>query len=155
MENVSIEDLAGALGLPPNTPKTDVFKALAAQRSGQPDLKQFTAPLDEKIVALSAEVKTLKDSQAASVAAGEKVERDNLIQSATKEGKIIPLSAESLAALSLPALKEMLGNLTPGMVTMTASGGNANAGQKTIAATPIDRVRSANQVAYEQLKARK
>jgi phage I-like protein len=118
-----------------------------------PDVKaeiaNAVAPLVEQLKTFSAEIASLKSAQAASVAAGEKIERENIIAQATKDGKIIPLSAESLNALSVPALKEMVGNLKAGAVTLTASSG-ATAGNANMSA--IDRVKAANAQAYAQIR---
>ena len=136
MENISVEELAQALGLPVTATKEECLKALSCGAGKkEEDMAKMTAPLVEQLKAFSAKIEKLESEPAASIAAAEKVERQNLIEQATKEGKVIPLSADAVGALPMSALKEMISNLKPGMVTMSASGATT----KTVELKGIDR----------------
>lgn len=75
------------------------------------DVSEFTAllkKLDGKITALSADVTTIKNAD--SVAA-EKRKREDLVAEATRQGKVIPLSAEMIDKLPIDVFSDMITKL--------------------------------------------
>lgn len=80
-------------------------------------LRQANDELSRKLVDTSA---TLQADSARALQAVETLERQTLLDKATAAGKVLQLSAEALAAVGLPELREMVARAKPGVVPMQA-----------------------------------
>ncbi len=106
---------------------TDEAIAQAAELAAA-KLKTPGAPDDDDAIpaeALAARVDTL--------------ERTILLDGAARDGKVIPLSAGALAALPLPALKEMVAHLPAGVVPQGPAGASAAAAPQPRALSAAER----------------
>lgn len=107
------------LGLPDTATAEQVTAAFDAKIKTPPvpaEAKAFSADdlaksVAEAIKPLSAKIETFEKSVKDAQAASEKVERDALIAEASKDAKVIPFSAETLATMPLAAIKEMISKL--------------------------------------------
>lgn len=112
-EDVGEEGLLQAFG--------DRIKALCAEAvapvvervSGlETRVKALTAPAAvAEVQALSADVTALKDQVKALTAAGLARDRDAVLEQSAREGKVVALSAEAIAALSLDQLRDHVSKL--------------------------------------------
>ncbi len=87
--------------------------------------------MSAELTALSAEVKALR-------ADNEKRERSALIAAAAAAGKVIPLSAESLAIVPLSVLEDIVKNAAPGQVPVTKTTPEGEAGKAKVDAFHAD-----------------
>jgi phage I-like protein len=123
--------------LPDLKPLTASIEALDArfkkiEEAGNKAIATLSATVDGKVVTLNAEdlvklqteVKTLSATLTASSTKAEETERTQLIEQATREGKVIPLSAEGIKTVPTPALKEMIAGLPKGVVPLSARKSN-------------------------------
>lgn len=92
------------LGLPADSTEAQIQTAAAA-------FQAKTTSFDPDIKALAARIKSIEDNQAIILAAGEQSERDNLVRTATAQGKVIPLSAEDIKATPVKILSAMIEKL--------------------------------------------
>lgn len=76
------------------------------------------------------------------------LERTIVLDGAARDGKVIPLSAEALAALPLPALKDMVSNLPAGAVPLGDAAARAAAGK---AATQVQALSATEKEICRQL----
>lgn len=123
------------LQLPDIQPLTAADAALDARLKKIEDaatkgIAVLSATIDGKVVTLNAEdvvklhnrVETLSAVLNTSATKADEAERARLIEAATNEGKLIPLSAEGLKTVPTPALKEMLAALPANVVPLSARG---------------------------------
>lgn len=90
----------------------------------------LSATIDGKVVTLNAEdvvklhnrVEALSASLTSSATKADEAERARLLAEATADGKLIPLSAETLKSVSTAALKELLAGLPKNIVPLQARG---------------------------------
>lgn len=66
---------------------------------------------------LSAEIAAMRKEAAASKAEVEQLRKENLIEQATRDGKVIPLSAESIKAAPLSVIQDLVKAAKPGEVS--------------------------------------
>ena len=91
-------------------------------------LAVLSATIDGKVVTLNAEdlvklhnrVETLSATLTTTAAQADAAERARLLDEASREGKVIPLSADTLKTVATPALKEMIAGLPKGVVPLHA-----------------------------------
>jgi regulator of replication initiation timing len=99
----------------------DAMKALAAEVKALKDenamLRQANDDLAKK---LDSSVATFSAEAQKAAAAAEAMERRTLIAEATREGKVLPMSADGLAGITLEALREMVAVAKPGTVPLGA-----------------------------------
>ncbi len=108
--------ILSALGfsIPGDASDEDVKKAaedFAEKNKKKPEAETPTAlsaAIMEAIKPLSAEIEKLKQVQLAAQTNEEKGQRDQLIQRASQEGKVIPLSAELIATTPITVLSAMV-----------------------------------------------
>jgi phage I-like protein len=104
-------------------PIEDKIAALTARFDSIPtDAAKPHADLLGQISALTAKVSAIEASRTQDGAAREQSERDQLISEASRDGKVIPLTAETLKLVPMAALREMVGKLPKNMVPMSARG---------------------------------
>lgn len=90
----------------------------------------LSATIDGKVVTLNAEdvvklhnrVEALSATLTANSTKADEAERARLVEEATNDGKLIPLSADTMKTLPLPALKELLTGLPKDVVPLSARG---------------------------------
>lgn len=75
--------------------------------------EDVTKAIEASLKPLTARIETLTTEIEGSRKSLEQAERDAVITQASKDGKVIPLSADTLKTLPLSALKEMVGQLKP------------------------------------------
>jgi hypothetical protein len=110
--------LLAALGVTLD-PNADEATTSAALDSAMGKLKKEETPAGEaEAEAMSADIKGFRAEIAQGKKELEQGRKDLLITKATQEGKVIPLSAEGIAATPLSALTELVGNLKPGAVPL-------------------------------------
>lgn len=88
----------------------------------------LSATLDGKVVTLNAEdlvklhgrVETLSATLTSTAAQADAAERARLLDEAGREGKVIPLSADTIKTVATPALREMIAGLPKGVVPLHA-----------------------------------
>lgn len=105
--------LLGVLGLP-DTASDDDIAARIKVLGTDSDNKDSETPKDkpaESVKTLSARVSDLTKQIQTFAASNEKSQRDDLVARATREGKVIPLSAEHLASLPVTTLSAMVEKL--------------------------------------------
>ena len=114
-EATSDEDLAAAFEAKMKSLATEA--AAAATEPVASDVAAMSAQVatigqsSPILTALSAEVETLKGSVLSFQAALDTRDRAAIVAQAAREGKVIPLSAEQIAASDLTVLSEMVGKL--------------------------------------------
>lgn len=141
-------DLAVVIGLTADAKREDVIKALSARlpaELGVPvvfanrvkvleekltELPKVVATLsatgaDGKVIPLSVDdlvkrIVSMESAQQTVLLAAESNERAGLIAGAAKAGKVIPLSADLLKSLPLPALREMVEKLPANVVPLNS-----------------------------------
>jgi phage I-like protein len=127
-ENATEADIQAkfkSLGSIDPKPMEDRIAALAARIDAMPaTATRPDAGLLERIEALAAKISGIETAGSAALAAREKSERDQLVADASREGKVIPLSAETVAALPISALREMISKLPKGQVPVTRLSGS-------------------------------
>ena len=148
----SLTALSADASPPPPSPdnKSPQMKELLCKLLGLPDTatdEEITAAATEKIAAMASEEKPeeIKDlascdkeaspmsaNLAAMTARLDALDRSRILDAAKAAGKIIPLSAEALAALPLATLSALVDGLESGKVPMAA----ATPGQHTHAPQP-------------------
>jgi phage I-like protein len=101
-------------------------KAVASPITGDPKPAQFSVDLTK----LEERIKTLEADKAESVARFNAMEKQNIINEATKAGKVITFSAEEIAELSPKTLKGILEKI-PSTVPMSAKTKVYSATEKT------------------------
>jgi phage I-like protein len=119
-DQITVAELAPALGLDATADKAAVLGKLKILSAG-PDLS-----------ALDARIKAIESARAGDSAAAEGRERDALVTQASREGKIIPLSADALKLVPVVALKEIVEKLPKGQVPL-----GARAGQPSVEITTL------------------
>ncbi|MDF3129275.1 phage protease [Kiritimatiellaeota bacterium B1221] len=145
----------------PNPPEKSMNEEeLAAFKQLQEDVKNLLARVDalkpapegnsaeeyNQVVALSASVVALSGTV-------EAMQRDALVESATRDGKVIPLSAEELVDFPLPKLKSMIEKL-PVTVPLSSEGKTRKVDGSSEVANPVlDSVARATGFSVEQLQA--
>lgn len=100
------------------------------EEAGTKALATLSAELDGKVVTLNAsdvvkmhrDVTTLSATLKQNSDQADEAERARLIEAATNEGKLIPLSVDGLKTVPTPALKEMLAKLPANVVPLSARG---------------------------------
>ena len=103
------------------TALNEAMKALAGEVKALKDENAWLKQANEDLVKkLDSTVTTFSADTARAIAATETLERQTLLEKATREGKVIPLSAEALSAIGLPELREMVTLAKPGVVPMQA-----------------------------------
>ena len=80
--------------------------------------KSKLAALEATVLKLSATIEGINTSAAAAQTAAHKAELENLKLEAGKDGKVIALSDESLAKLSIPEIKDMISKLPKNQVKL-------------------------------------
>lgn len=134
-----IKTFRAFLGMDGSTPDEEVMKCMSAEigsgkitRKGPLDnaggtsmtIKSFSADEINKLVSeqvaklitpLSTNVTALTTAAQAATAATEKAQRDGLVAQATREGKVIPLSNETIATTPIAVLQEIVKSLQPAM----------------------------------------
>lgn len=98
----------------------------------------------EDIIGLQREVKTLSATLTTTAAQADAAERARLIEAATNDGKLIPLSADALKTVPTPALKEMLAGLPANVVPLSARGKQPAAPKQTGELTGLARAIAAH-----------
>jgi phage I-like protein len=117
----------------------DIIKRIEALEGLINSLK---APTDAgEIKALSAQVAELVTARKAAEATTEQTQRENLIAQASREGKVIPLSAAALAITPLLVLTDLVGQLKPGVVPLSATAKPAGA-PSTFSAAVTDKMKA-------------
>lgn len=105
-------------------PTLDQVTALKARLDALPtNAAQPNPELVTRLEALTARIDRVEQAAAASGAAREQIERDQLVAEASREGKVIPLSADTIKALPLAALRELVGKLAKNVVPLHARAG--------------------------------
>ena len=110
---------------------------------------------EKKPDAMSAEVKALRDELAAFKAERLSERRAEIVDAATREGKVIPLSAEDIAKLNLTVLTAMVDKLPAGQIKTepkTKSQGNGQGDPDTFDAETLAMAERLG-VTVEELKA--
>jgi hypothetical protein len=80
--------------------------------------KKFEA-VEKTVLELSAKLKEIESNSEAAKASAHKAEIENLKLEASKDGKIIPLSDESLVKLSIPEIKDVIAKLPKNQVKLS------------------------------------
>ena len=119
-----------------------------------PDLAALIARLDalEAAVAalqqpdaclktMSARIEAIETARATAEANGEKTQRANLVAQASREGKIIPLSAGAVETVPLAVLKDIVDNMPKGVVPLNASAKPGTDAPATFSARVADLVK--------------
>lgn len=96
--------------------------------AGQKEIATLSATIDgvrttisaEDIVGLHKRVETLSATLKAGEQKADETERNRLLADATNDGKLIPLSAETIKTLPTVALKELIGSLPKNVVPLHA-----------------------------------
>lgn len=118
--------LIAKLNLPADATDEAITAALASTETETPPAAPATepmaAPAAPDVTALSARL--------------DKMERDNLVSEATRAGKVIPLSTESIHSMPLTALQELI-EKTPATVPMSATTPAAPAATQAPAIKPL------------------
>jgi hypothetical protein len=90
-------------------------KTVPAPITGDPKPAQFSAVVSE----LTARIKTLETDREANVARFSAMEKEAIVSEATKNGKVVPFSAEEIKELKPSTLKSIIDKL-PATVPMVA-----------------------------------
>lgn len=99
----------------------EAMKALAVEVKALKDENAWLKQANEDLVRkLDSSVATLSADATRAIAAAETLERKTLLDGASRDGKVLPLSAEALSAIGLPELREMVTLAKPGVVPMQA-----------------------------------
>jgi phage I-like protein len=106
-ETTSDDDLKTAFGERVKALSADIVKAVADRVAALEAAK----PDDSKVVALSAEVVTLTGKIAELAKGIETRDRNDVLCQAAREGKVVALSAEAVAKITIPELKDYVGKL--------------------------------------------
>ena len=143
----SMKNIALALGLPETATEAEIIEAsklaleakckmdaeakkkLEADADGDADAdaddeekakdkKKFEA-VEKTVLELSAKLKEIESNSEAAKASAHKAEIENLKLEASKDGKIIPLSDESLVKLSIPEIKDVIAKLPKNQVKLS------------------------------------
>ena len=91
---------------------------LAALETAVADL---TAAVAEMKALMGKDVEPLSASVNALAGTVEAMQRDALVNEATRDGKVIPLSADDIAKTPLQTLRNMVAQLKPGVVPLSAA----------------------------------
>ncbi|MBU4460301.1 MAG: phage protease [Verrucomicrobia bacterium] len=136
--------LVKLLKLPEAATDADIEKAATAVSEPAP------APMTAKVTDLEGKIVSLTADVAAVKAADLKRQRDAIVSGAVAAGKVIPLTAEQIAAMDLAALSTMVEKLpatvpldqrTPRVEPLTAQGGNPVIAQYNAIKDPVERAR--------------
>lgn len=141
-ETITVAELAAALGLDAKATKADVLAKLTAIATPpaemKPAMESEVTALSAKVVALetalaaakpgdptaltalSAKIVGLEGQLAAQRQAREETERAALITQASRDGQVIPLSADTLKTTPLATLKEIVSGLPKNVVPLSA-----------------------------------
>jgi phage I-like protein len=135
-DTLTLADLATALGLDAQAPRADVLTKLSAALKPAPvDLTPLTARIEtiekarpsggagvtlEAFAALEARVKDIEAARTTDQTAAEQREREALIAEATREGKLIPLTAEQIKTVPLDTFKALVAGLPKNVVPLHA-----------------------------------
>ncbi len=123
----------------------DVNNLLAKVDALSPTPEGNSAEENKQVVALSASVMALSGTV-------ESIQRDALVESATRDGKVIPLSAEELVDFPLPKLKSMIEKL-PVTVPLSSEGKTRKVETSQVSNPVLDSVARATGFSVEQLQA--
>ncbi len=89
--------------------------------------------IDAAITPLTAKIATFEAKDAERLAAAETAERAQLVAEASRMGKVIPLSADAIKTVPLPALKEMVAQLPKSVPVKGIAVKPLNADERTAA----------------------
>lgn len=122
MKNALVKLLA-ALGvtLADDADEAAIATALEAAAAKAEELAKRPEAMNADYTALSAEVKMLREQISTFNAAEEQRQKDALVATASREGKVIPLSAETIKVTPFSVLEEMVKQLKPGAVPLSRS----------------------------------
>ena len=140
-QNTNMKKFALLLGLPETATEDEIALALEAkckmdaskdeakkkkeleaeaddEEKGKEGAKKFAA-LEASVLDLSAKLTAIADNTAAAAASAKKAEVEGLKLEAAKDGKVIPMTDETLLKLSVPEIKEMLAKLPKGQLKLS------------------------------------
>lgn len=104
---------------------TATVAALSTQLTGLVDrlarLETKPAPAAPDLTPLSSRIEVLEQRLTASASAAEAAEREALVAAASREGKVIPLSAESVKRVDVATLRELVAGLPKNVVPLRAT----------------------------------
>lgn len=128
----ALNKLLAAFGVTLADDADEATIATALESAAEKAAKLKTTGDPDAVAALSADVQTLRDQVTAFNATEEQRKKDALVAEASREGKIIPLSAETIKLTAFDVLAEIVKNLKPGAAPLTRSTtGAADPGAKT------------------------
>lgn len=113
--NIDQIKLAKALGLAETATEAEISDALIAKLSAKP---ADVTGLEAKISDAQIQLATIEAKTKEAAIAAKKVEVDNLIAEASRDGKVIPLTNEQLHALPVDTVKEMISKLPKAQVQL-------------------------------------
>lgn len=119
-------------------------------------VQQMNTPDAPHIAPLSAKIVALEQRLATNASAADTAERETLLANAAKDGKVVPLSAESAAALPLATLREIVEKSPKNIVPLSAGAkpnaqpGAQNKGeaQRALVASIAARDKCSNEAAF-------
>lgn len=94
---------------------------LTPGESGEISDEEIANAIDQKLEAAGAAKPEEKTTEVALSARLDKIERNALVDRATREGKVIPLSAEEIDSTPVAVLSSIISRLTPGEVNLAGS----------------------------------
>jgi len=111
--------------MPEPTPGTapELAALTARLETIEATLKQLAEPNAPQLVPLSARITDLETQLKTNSLTADEKERAALLAEASRDGKVIPLSADGLKLVPTAALKEIVANLTKGAVPLSARPG--------------------------------
>lgn len=128
---------------------------LTPGESGEISDEEIAKAIDDKLEAAGVAKPEEKTTEVALSARLENIERNALVDRATREGKVIPLSAEEIATTPVAVLSSIISRLTPGEVNLAGSAQAKEKPASKVVALSADEAAVARQLGLTEEQYRK